>query len=161
MTATLLKPGTHVHRPTEGGTGLRQRERELWRPPTLFGKQSPWELVVEGHAAARRAIGLALEEVTFDEAVGALAGEFRADQLRMAHDLLGWTSFDVPLHHQVEALFLVEHARIVEPRPAQPPGLRSALARAASWLRRVRDRVREGLTGGFGLGDPSGLRPAV
>lgn len=158
MTATLLIPDIDV-RPTE--PEVRQRGTVVRRPPTLFGQESPWELVVAGHAAARRAIGLALEDVPLDEAVATLAQAFGPDQLCMAHDLLGWTSFDVPLHHQVEAFFLVEHARSVEARPARRPRLGSALERAASWLRRVRDRVRDGVSGGVGLGDPSGLRPAI
>lgn len=158
MTATLLTPDIEA-RHTE--PDVRQRGADLQRPPTIFGRQSPWELVVSGHTAARRAIGLALEDVKFDEAVAALAQAFGPDQLRMAHDLLGWTRFDVPLHHQVQALFMVEHARNVEVRPAVRSRLRSAFARAVSWLRRVRDAARDVVSGGFGLGDSSGLRPAV
>lgn len=123
----------------------------------MFGQQSPWEVVVAGHAAARRAIGLALEDVTFDEAVGTLAQAFAPDQLRMAHDLLGMTRLDVPLHHQVEAMFLVEHARSVESRPAARSRVHSALTRVRSWLRRLRDAASDG----FGVGDAGGLRPAV
>jgi hypothetical protein len=82
-------------------------------PPTKFGREGGTELVETGYDLARRAIGKALERVPFEEGAGALAelADGRDDVLRMAEDYLGYTTFDVPLAAQVDALLLVGQAR--------------------------------------------------
>jgi hypothetical protein len=94
-------------------TGLRVRVAPPVSPPTLFGRESSAELVEAGYDLARRAIGKALERVPVADAVRGLTelAEHHDQVLRMAEDYLGYTTFDVPLAAQVDALVLVEGAR--------------------------------------------------
>jgi len=155
MTATLQSPEIDVRSPEHPG---RRPGTEIERPPTMFGKDSPWQLVVAGHAAARRAIGFALEQVGLDAATDILRRTYSRDELRMAFHFLAWTRFDVALSEQVNALFLIEDALNHTERVHRRSRLAALAAEAADKLRERWDRVRSGL--GSGSATPSGLAPA-
>lgn len=93
------------------GTATERVPVALLRPPTLFARHSPDELVRAGHDLARRAAGYSLKKVPFDDAVSRLLeSEPARDALRVAQDLLAFGRLDVPLVAQVDAEFLVENA---------------------------------------------------
>ena len=105
---------TTVSGSVAAGSGLRGRITPgISAPPTLFGRESAESLMTAGYDLARRATGKALERVPLEDAARALTelAERRDDVLRMAEDYLGYTTFDVPLAAQVDALMLVERAR--------------------------------------------------
>jgi hypothetical protein len=132
-----------------------QREAtDIQRPPTLFGQQSPWELVTAGHGAARRAIGLALERVEAPEPEKSLADSFSVDELRMAFHFLAWTRFDVPVPEQASALFLIEAALNLAQEMQHQPWTTRVLEHVRGWYDHLRDRL------GLGTSQPGGLAPA-
>lgn len=93
------------------GTATSRVPVELLRPPTLFARHSPEEIVRAGHDLARKAVGYSLEKVPFDDAVSRLLeSDPSRDALRIAQDLLAFARLDVPLVAQVDAEFLVENA---------------------------------------------------
>jgi hypothetical protein len=155
MTTSLLSPQVPV---TTEGLPVQRDGAEIQRPPTVFGKESPWELVVAGHHVARRASGLALDQVGIDDATDALVRSASRDELRMAFHMLAWTRFDVPLSDQVNALFLVEDTLNAKERVHHGRSLATIAAKVGDWLRGVRDRLSSGLRPG--AASPSGHAPA-
>lgn len=133
MTATVLDR-EHLPRSSEPVVGSRNLER----PPTLFGRESDWDVVQAGYDIARRAIGYAMENVALPDAIASLAEDAPSpDALRMAFDYLAYTRFeDVPRSEQVEAFFIVEDARAAydrRSRTGRAQRLRSAWTRLRAW----------------------------
>jgi hypothetical protein len=123
---------TTIAHPNTGDTGQHYRLKpNIPTPPTQFGRDSADELLSAGYDLARRATGKALERVPFQDAARALTelAERRDDVLRMAEDYLGYTTFDVPLAAQVDALLLVERARYQLKAGHARPGLVTRLRR--------------------------------
>jgi hypothetical protein len=116
-----------------GDTGQHRLAPSIATPPTPFGRESAADLVRAGYDLARRATGKALEHVPFQDAARALTelAEGCDDVLRMAEDYLGYTTFDVPLAAQVDALLLVERARSQLNAGRAKPTLLTRLLRAA------------------------------
>jgi hypothetical protein len=97
--------------PGKTGTTTTKAPVELHRPPTVFAREAPEELVRRGYDVARRAIGYRMENVPFDDAVSKLLRIYpQEDVLRIANSYLAFTDFEVPGTTQVDALFLVEDA---------------------------------------------------
>jgi hypothetical protein len=121
------------------------------RPPTLFGRTSPWPVVEAGHNLANRAVGYALEQRPRDEAVRSLLEQTAdRDVAHMAWHYLAFTRFDVGYAPQAQALFFLDDVLgdldERQRRQALP------LHRAGVWLRdrlaRLRRKLRLPPTGG-------------
>ncbi|GAA0603099.1 hypothetical protein GCM10009547_00780 [Sporichthya brevicatena] len=83
------------------------------RPPTVFGRQSEWSVVLRGYALAWEAVHSSVDGAPAEATIRKLltgTGPARREILRMAHDYLAFTDFGVPNAAQVDALLNVENA---------------------------------------------------
>jgi hypothetical protein len=152
-TMTTMTTTASTRRPT---SPAQPTPKVIERPPTLFGRQSPWPLVHAGHTLATRAIGYALEQVPRDDAVRALLAEATdRDVARMAWHYLAFSRFDVGIAAQAHAFFLLEDVLRELDERARREAL--PLHRAGKYLRhrlgQLRRRIRPPMGGR--------LRPAI
>lgn len=100
------------------------------RPPTLHGATAPAEQVTDALVLARRALWLALEDFSSEQAIGHLQAEGDADPgtARLAQDFLGFTAMSGSARSQTRAFFVVSELRSVIDH-GRPP--------KRSWWRRI------------------------